>query len=271
MIRAAKRKDLGAVDAARDAMGDRIRTMRKAAGLTRRQLGEAVGVQVQTVARWESHDSLPRRTAQAALCDALGCDLGALTGGAGSVGEQHRDRCLAARAKREGPASDTAPPALPPAAPDEPPELPAVPVDLPTAAEVRALSIDTYARLLANARREVDAMLRDTEADSYGRRRAQSYRVQAEWAQVMESLTRGYERVIAGAEAAAGMTEGALFGALRALSLGAAHSAHGDAALYVRKGGTTVAAVVSSKPEPIDNPAPRTVRHVPLPPTEIDR
>jgi transcriptional regulator with XRE-family HTH domain len=64
--------------AAHDGIGSGIKTMRKRAGLTQRQLAERLGVTHNTVSRWETGERMPRNLR--ALCTALECTLTDLLG-----------------------------------------------------------------------------------------------------------------------------------------------------------------------------------------------
>jgi transcriptional regulator with XRE-family HTH domain len=56
-------------------IGERIRTTRRAAGLSQLQLGERIGRDHKTVHRWETAQRAPSLTDLLLLADSLGIDL----------------------------------------------------------------------------------------------------------------------------------------------------------------------------------------------------
>lgn len=59
-------------------MGEKIRQLREQAGLTQKQLAEAVGVDQSAVARWESGENHPTAERIMQIADVLGCNPGDL-------------------------------------------------------------------------------------------------------------------------------------------------------------------------------------------------
>ncbi|MFD5709461.1 helix-turn-helix domain-containing protein [Streptomyces pharetrae] len=59
----------------RRAIGDRIRTLRRYAGLSQLQLGERIGRDHKTIHRWEAASTEPTLTDLLLLADALGVPL----------------------------------------------------------------------------------------------------------------------------------------------------------------------------------------------------
>lgn len=55
--------------------GDRIRTARKAAKLTQKELGARLGVTYQTIAQWENNLRNPKQETIQRIADALECDF----------------------------------------------------------------------------------------------------------------------------------------------------------------------------------------------------
>lgn len=62
--------------------GEKIKTLRKAKGLSQTELGQAVGVSLRTVRGWEVEGRYPKqREIYAALSDTLNCDISYLMAG----------------------------------------------------------------------------------------------------------------------------------------------------------------------------------------------
>lgn len=59
-------------------MGAKIRQFREQAGLTQKQLAEAVGVDQSAVARWENGENNPTAARIMQIADVLGCNPGDL-------------------------------------------------------------------------------------------------------------------------------------------------------------------------------------------------
>lgn len=59
-------------------MGAKIRQFREQAGLTQKQLAEAVGVDQSAVARWENEENNPTAARIMQIADVLGCNPGDL-------------------------------------------------------------------------------------------------------------------------------------------------------------------------------------------------
>lgn len=59
-------------------MGAKIRQLREQAGLTQKQLAEAVGVDQSAVARWENEENNPTAARIMQIADVLGCNPGDL-------------------------------------------------------------------------------------------------------------------------------------------------------------------------------------------------
>lgn len=59
---------------------ERLKILRKAAGLKQRELAEKAGVTVQSVKAWEAGKNLPRSDCMALICDFFNCDMEYLTG-----------------------------------------------------------------------------------------------------------------------------------------------------------------------------------------------
>lgn len=59
-------------------MGAKIRQFREQAGLTQKQLAEAVGVDQSAVARWENDENNPTAARIMQIADVLGCNPGDL-------------------------------------------------------------------------------------------------------------------------------------------------------------------------------------------------
>ena len=60
--------------------GGNLKSLRKAAGFTQKEIGDRVGVSAQAVSRWERNETEPNMAAVAELCLALGCTSDDLTG-----------------------------------------------------------------------------------------------------------------------------------------------------------------------------------------------
>lgn len=61
-------------------MNIRIRSMRKAAGLSQTDLGKAIGKSFRTIQTWERDESLPNAESIWAMCELFGCDPNTLLG-----------------------------------------------------------------------------------------------------------------------------------------------------------------------------------------------
>lgn len=57
---------------------DRMRQMREDAGMSRRELGERLGVSTQSVATWETGQVCPSFSSVARVCEILEVEMGAL-------------------------------------------------------------------------------------------------------------------------------------------------------------------------------------------------
>lgn len=60
--------------------GANLRAIRKANGLTQKEVGQRIGVTSQAVCKWESNQNKPDMITSAKLCLVLGCTLDDLTG-----------------------------------------------------------------------------------------------------------------------------------------------------------------------------------------------
>ena len=60
--------------------GANLRAIRKANGLTQKEVGQRIGVTSQAVCKWESNKNKPDMIMSAKLCLVLGCTLDDLTG-----------------------------------------------------------------------------------------------------------------------------------------------------------------------------------------------
>jgi DNA-binding XRE family transcriptional regulator len=56
----------------------KIKALRKAAGMTQQELGEAIGVSYQTICMWERGTTHPRYCALVKLCTYFGCTIAEL-------------------------------------------------------------------------------------------------------------------------------------------------------------------------------------------------
>jgi transcriptional regulator with XRE-family HTH domain len=61
-------------------MGERLKRLRKAAGLSQPGLAEAAGIPLGTLRQWEQNKRLPSWEGAIALADGLGCSLDELAG-----------------------------------------------------------------------------------------------------------------------------------------------------------------------------------------------
>ena len=59
-------------------MGEKIRNLRKAAGLSQKELAEKVGVDISAISLWENGKTYPTYTNILKLAEALGCKPGDL-------------------------------------------------------------------------------------------------------------------------------------------------------------------------------------------------